>query len=224
MATIKSFHDLFAYLGVGWNDSEPLKSNEARLSRRIYKDTACGAWAALVAPGVRKVGIRSQTWSAEYRQSILGPLLVRARQDGKPWRPAIEAPEAVRQYLCAGQPMSNGGLGVSREDWDTILSLCKQTRDGTYRWRGAIDVPVTKPHRGGVQFGSIIEGVDATVEGDVLFFPFQADEIDKQIESIEAEANTIWDDTHGCESCFGGGGDGSVDPDCPECHGQGVPI
>lgn len=96
-----------------------------------------------------------------------------------------------------------------------------------------------KLEEGGVSFGSIVEGVDQTTQTYTVHFPCDSDEIDKALDKVEKEADEIWMQTHGCESCWGGGilatewgeeiyptdyGMRPVDPNCPECGGNGVII
>jgi hypothetical protein len=90
-----------------------------------------------------------------------------------------------------------------------------------------------------VSLGSIVEGVERTTQTYILHFPFDADEIESALAAVEEEAKEIWDETHGCEACWQGGilateygeeigptdyGMRPVDPDCPECGGEGIVI
>jgi len=89
-----------------------------------------------------------------------------------------------------------------------------------------------------VQVGSIVEGTDRCTEVHDLPFPFQKEEFWQAVEDVETEADEIWKDTHGCEKCWPEGtcdywgnewkpgeiGGKPVDPDCPECSGDGVVI
>jgi len=96
--------------------------------------------------------------------------------------------------------------------------------------------------------GSIVEGVDYGT-GDYEIEVKQLDEEPEQfakrffnmVEEVDAEANSIWNDTHGCETCakhwhqeglieWGKGGQNGNDgmttiwKDCPACGGAGVVI
>ncbi len=93
--------------------------------------------------------------------------------------------------------------------------------------------------------GSIVEGVDYGTDEHELEVK-QLDEDPKQfaerffkvVEEVNAEANSIWNDTHGCETCakhwheeglieWGRGGQNGNDgmipvwKDCPSCNGAG---
>ena len=48
----------------------------------------------------------------------------------------------------------------------------------------------------GVTIGSIVEGVDYGTEYYTLEFPFTKEVFWETIESVEAEAKQIWDETH----------------------------
>ena len=79
---------------------------------------------------------------------------------------------------------------------------------------------------GEVTVGSIVEGVDYGTEGHTLQFPFTLVEFNQALDDVEAEAELIWNDTHGCDDCgieseFGGQ---AINPDCPTCKGEGIII
>jgi hypothetical protein len=89
-----------------------------------------------------------------------------------------------------------------------------------------------------VTLGSIVEGSHYDVNPRALAWPFTKEDFWNALEEIEQEAQTIWDDTHGCEGCAekwkfiddngfpveGGDGLTSIHPDCPECKGEGIII
>lgn len=82
--------------------------------------------------------------------------------------------------------------------------------------------------------GSIVEGVDQTTD-EYEIEAHQTDEEPKQfrarfdaaLDQVEQEAESIWNDTHGCESCaahFNINMDEEYSPiwkDCPDCNGHG---
>ena len=77
----------------------------------------------------------------------------------------------------------------------------------------------------GIIVGSIVEGCDHGTEAHELNYPFEIDCFWKALESVEKEAEEIWNDTHGCEDC----GDECVDtgytpinPECKSCEGEGI--
>ena len=91
-----------------------------------------------------------------------------------------------------------------------------------------------------LKVGSIVEGCDYGTDEHGLEIN-QLDEEPKQfaerfykaVEEVNAEANSIWNDTHGCETCAKDWhdegliewGQGSpVWKDCPDCEGCGVCI
>ena len=79
----------------------------------------------------------------------------------------------------------------------------------------------------GVGLGSIVEGVDEGTQTYELNFPFSIDQFQDALQSVEDEAQEIWNATHGCEDC----GDECVDtgytpinPECKTCEGFGTII
>lgn len=92
--------------------------------------------------------------------------------------------------------------------------------------RVRFDLPVAHLvwKKGGVRIGSIVEGADACTQTRELFFPFSEQAWQDALEGVEKEADWIWRETHGCDACgiegeFGGN---AINPECPECHGEGV--
>jgi hypothetical protein len=100
-----------------------------------------------------------------------------------------------------------------------------------------------KPLHGvyGIKVGSIVEGADACADADPLYFPFTEEQYDALVQVIEEECDRIWKETHGCSHCWTGtecnremkddrcnakdqANDGSCDPDCKACDGDGVMI
>lgn len=97
--------------------------------------------------------------------------------------------------------------------------------------------------------GSIVEGVDECTDNYEI--PCQPDVLEKEerqedegdlantlkrmfdraVEAVDIEAESIWHDTHGCDTCAkhwgkeeGCDGDTNIWLDCPECHGDGAII
>ena len=90
--------------------------------------------------------------------------------------------------------------------------------------------------------GSIVEGVDYGTD-DIEIEAKQLDETPSEYRSrfhvalkeVEEQAESIWQDTHGCESCQAYWTDQGIDIDdggglvpvykyCPDCHGNGTSI
>ena len=79
----------------------------------------------------------------------------------------------------------------------------------------------------GLTLSSIVEGVDLCTETIEVCYPFGNNELWDAVEKVEAQAEAIWNATHGCEDC------GEEDPEtgyiainegCKTCHGEGVII
>ena len=90
--------------------------------------------------------------------------------------------------------------------------------------------------------GSIVEGVDEGTD-NIEVETKQVDEEPSEYRSrfyaalkeVEEQAESIWQNTHGCESCQAYWTDQGIDIDdsgglvpvykyCPDCHGNGMPI
>ena len=129
--------------------------------------------------------------------------------------------------------------GMPASDWTPI-----GVDEVRVKFRCSIPKPRTLPTPlggiWGIQVGSIVEGADACADTDPLYFPFNEKEYDDTVQSVEDQCQEIWNDTHGCAHCWtatvcpeegdcpqcddpkGTPGDGSVDPDCKSCSGDGV--
>ena len=98
-------------------------------------------------------------------------------------------------------------------------------------WSHDKRLPTIRP--GDVQsigVGTIVEGTDAAPEMEWLNLTDYAEDedasrliadFDRAVQTIEDAADDIWMDTHGCDDC---GTDGSVNPGCTSCLGEGVVI
>ena len=82
----------------------------------------------------------------------------------------------------------------------------------------------------GVVLGSIVEGAEEETEYHELVYPFTDNDFWKTLATVDAEAQEIWMDTHGCPRCEADGyfDDETeycrVNPNCPECRGKGIVI
>ncbi len=87
----------------------------------------------------------------------------------------------------------------------------------------------------GIALGSRVEGVAENTETYTLNYPFTIDQFQDALQSVENEAEEIWNDTHGCENChdephvdewgnereFGAW---PINPECKTCKGEGTII
>lgn len=82
----------------------------------------------------------------------------------------------------------------------------------------------------GITFGSIVEGSDQCADQVSVMFPCTPEDIDAALKEVEAQVTEIWNATHGCPGCYHGGDakawavadERPVNPDCPECSGDGI--
>ena len=115
---------------------------------------------------------------------------------------------------------------VSEADWPARWARVKKAiYKGTSC--GAYIEPILDCTEGlGVAVGSIVEGVDWGTDTHCLHYPFKESELWAALEKVEAEANEIWESTHGCDECGEpdeyNGGHIHINPECPSCKGDGV--
>jgi len=184
MSQIKNLPELFEHLGADWHEGD-VEASERSLSRRVYKDTECGAWATFDMPGERIVDHENQTWTGRYAKvdgvwEMLLPL-----RDGVPCE--ISAmPQAAKEYFWPSD------LQPSDLD-DLAKGAASLTLTETIR------VPVMAPHAGSFAVGSIVEGSDAEVPPETVFLPCSPEDIDRAIAGVNDEACRLWDEANGEE-------------------------
>ena len=218
MTTIRNTADLLNVYGEG-SDNNP-EEDERRLDRRVYKSTACGAWAKLLPPGYQRVGTRRGTWTVRITNSIVGPKCYNVRRKGRRAIVTADAPEYVRQFLLPTEtlpePHRKGFDPHTMHNitWEQLVDLpIEGGIERVTKRRGALlvtftlDEPVLKPHQGGVLLGSIVEGSDAEIPARELLFPFTEEALDKVLEGIEDEVDFFWRRDN-------------LDPDDPEWPGE----
>jgi len=215
---LANLSDVCSYLGA-WTET-----NES-LSRRVYKDTDCGAWAK-VEERIKSKRIQ-ETWSITYEKVGGRWLVIRACRPGfAGFGFAAQDPEFlwipvdVRDYFFIGSEhdeMRNSSLDSLADGKDD------------YSTTETVDVQ----HCIGTEFvflvGSIVEGTDAEVSDEVIL-PTTSDRIDAAIAGIESAVDEVWFDTHGCEQCATRSGEAwrpgctPIDSECPACRGRGIPV
>ena len=88
-------------------------------------------------------------------------------------------------------------------------------------------------HATGLTVGSIVEGVDYCCDPITLAYPFELDEFWKALQSVEDQADEIWNSTHGCDECWDEPqldewgnlrkfGAWPINKECKTCEGEGT--
>jgi hypothetical protein len=225
---IKNHADLAAHLGA----NEP---TEDSISRRVYKDTSCGAWAHL--EDAIPTG-RDETWSwlFDIRQTIVGTVLVRVRRiQDRQWTAPKDAPQEVLECILGHE--FRGGRCILTDE-ETIQFVKGNPPQHPHKYFRCKATTYSGGYSPGVSFGSIVEGVEQCTTVHTVAYPCTGEDIDRALQAVEDEARDIWDTTHGCPLCYPNGmpgedrdpaddwlvGDTLVNPNCPKCHGQGVVI
>lgn len=182
-----------------------LERANARLSRRVYKSTVCGAWAEVRREPV--VARATETWTARYEP----------RDDGRWHAVDLSGPadvvNDVREYFWALCDANARELLRLDGDVGTVTESFAVARTTGSRWVFRV--------------GSIVEGTDAEVEPVEVALPCRRRDLTRAVDLVEQAAAAIWRETHGCETCAARQGVAwddlcPCDPDCPECGGEGV--
>lgn len=151
------------------------------------------------------------------------------------WEDYIASEEKYEELNALGEEMVSAVcdyIGLQYEgDVDKSIALIKKSIYRNTNCGAWIQIPKDEDIR--VIIGSIVEGVDIYCQEYVLDWPFSKDEFWGAVGEVEEEAEYIWNETHGCEDCWGGDpgmeesseyGYRPVDPNCKSCEGDGIVI
>jgi hypothetical protein len=203
MNDILTPQDVYAHFDCSRPDNESL-------SRRVYKATECGAWAKMVEED--EVEWKNETWSCDYRKVDVLWVLHELRAPSGDVVALADAPKDVRDYFWPADALSAEGLQEG---------LCDAFGDvGSHTAVESLRVGYPRGMRWVFIVGSIVEGTDAEVAPERVALPCTGAALDAAVAAVEAGAEEIWSQTHGCDEC---GGE-EVDPDCPACGGDGAVI
>lgn len=212
MSIIATIEDVADHLGAGHPTTESI-------SRAVYKNTDCGAWAAVETRA--KVEKRTETWRVRYARVEGAWQVLSAERDGTPVEFSA-MPLSVRNYFYV-TPCANGA------HFEAVL---KELAGPASDYEAAATEPWEYPVGQEVVFrcGSIVEGCDGEVFASPVTLPCAAKDIDAAIQYVEDEAALLWDQTHGCEECARINGHewepGAtvVLTECAKCGGHGIAI
>ena len=212
---IKNLADVCDYFGA-WDHT-----NDA-LSCRIYKTTTCGAWAKVSEEAM----LRKETWIGHYKKGRKNGLwkCIGVRKNGIAWIPLSKAPQAVREFFWPWESCTDAAY---------IAGELNRIFDGKteVKEKGGFNVPFGK--RLVFYCGSIVEGVDQYADATPVRLPCKPEQLDRAIQEVEREVESIWNQTHGCKVCaitwskeLGykvkyQAGETAVHDNCPECRGEG---
>ena len=191
-------------------------TNES-LSRRVYKNTSCGAWAKVIERP--RLETREETWGVRYA-NIDGWTVVSASRDGT----AVELsalPKNVADYFLIGAEHQ-----AIRTNSLPDLAKGDSAYTATEKLVGEYPVGVESVFL----VGSIVEGTDAEVQAEEVVLPADESAVDAAVQAVEDGATEIWTDTHGCEGCAALAeepwqpGATHVHEDCKQCDGTGMVV
>ncbi len=187
------------------------------LDRHLYKETDCGAWGKVSTQNV--VEKKTGTWSAEYARGLLGYWHL-VKLSGVGDLAGVEPPEDVLRYFWPDvDPLH------LQEMLETVLEtpgLVAAPYEAEVEWYVKTGELVV------FRVGSIVEGTDEEALTVSVYLPCSAQDLDDAIEAVEQDVSRIWNSTHGCQECAKRNEEEwpgcAVDPECPECEGQGTII
>jgi|GEM_PF-4283682 len=205
---IKNLRDLASALGIDPQDATESYPLEQRIERVVYKSTDCGAWISfdpLTIPIEERI-----TFTVDCRDCIGGPVAVQWRRGryGK-WRgmDAPETPEDLVFYFSASSPVWFGptkallrlpeelGMSMAEVRASAVVELWSPPHLGKHLCTVNILIH-SSLKRAGITVGSIVEGSDACCTPHDLAYPFSEDEFYAALQSIEDEAQEIWEEAN----------------------------
>ena len=206
--TIRTVDDFARLIGA----DEPTQPS---ISRRIYKDTECGAWFQMDIAWNRT---RTTTIEFHFRRSIVG-FVVQARRGRREWVSPIRlaeqglSPKSIQTLKDALLLDSRGRIphdtlptfplsalaaaiveNLTDEGWTvTGAGTCDRRAMLSARWTKAETfTPYKAPRVTGIIVGSIVEGCDADATPFTLSFPFTVDEYHEQLQALEDQCSEMW--------------------------------
>lgn len=186
---IKTIDDVLLHFGVTtWSQSQALDYWNAQLSRRVYKDTTCGAWAKLVAEPNPPM---AELWRARYAiVDNLWTLAACERTMRGSDEPAMGIPPEVQRYFwpvhgactdhadCHKHPE----LGRACTDMQTYLRGLYPAQSDV--WTDRTIIEVSRGTRLVFHVGTIVEGSDAEWSTFVRL-PCLPEELDNVVRDVE---------------------------------------
>jgi hypothetical protein len=247
---ITTMTDVLDHFSADYEEGDSDELRNSRLSRRIYKATSCGAWAKVVLETQHER--KDQEWTAEYVRTE-----DKGRIDGK-WRvvsyrgpddaaPRIVADPAYLYPITGTMPPPQDVIDYFWPDGVEMYTYLDERFPGQDKATVTETLTLRVPlgMRYVFRVGSIVEGTDSEWETSVVL-PCLSDALDDAVQEVEAWAQEVWDDSHGCEGCAAKQDEdavpihcidnviageraaydigGPVHPKCPDCKGHGIAI
>ena len=207
--TIRTPADVAAHFDATFDPNAFMAQNSAMLSRRIYKDTACGAWADFVRRDVTHR--EQQEWTARYAKiEGVWQLLSLSRACAAAEFSVYDG--QVRDYFFPH------GIDMGEFLDDVAKGAAYLTLTET------VEIKVKTGEEWVFRCGSIVEGIDAEIMPETVALPCSSEALDRAVRCVEDAAQSLWNDTHGCDDCGEERDSGyrSINPDCAACDGEGT--
>lgn len=191
--TIRMPDDVLLHFGAeanprSWEHGQSLDFWNARLTRRIYRDTTCGAWAKLIAEPNPPM---AELWRARYAiVDNLWTLAACERTMRGSDEPAMGIPPEVQRYFWPVQDActdhadchEHPELGRACTDMQTYLRGLYPTQSDV--WTDRTIIEVSRGTRLVFHVGTIVEGSDAEWSTFVRL-PCLPEELDNAVRDVE---------------------------------------
>lgn len=207
--TIRTPNDVAAHFDADFDPNAVMAENGARLSRRIYKDTECGAWADFMRRDITHC--ERQEWAARYAKVDGVWQLLSLTHADKPAEFSVHNGQVREYFFPTGIDMSEFLDCAAKGAADLMLTE-------------TVEVKVKTGEEWVFRCGSIVEGIDAEVMPEEVVLPCTPADLDGAVKAVEDEADRLWRETHGCADCGAENDTGyrSINPDCASCRGEGT--
>lgn len=207
--TIQTPEQVAAHFGADFDAAQTAEQNNARLSRRIYKDTECGAWAEVVRQDITHR--EQQEWTARYTKVESAWQLLSLVRDGDAVEFSVHGGQVREYFFPTGIDMSEFLDGEAKGAADLTLT-------------DTVEIKVKTGEEWVFRCGSIVEGVDAEVMPEEVVLPCVPSDLDRAVKAVEDAAKSLWNETHGCDNCSAENDTGyrSINHACTACHGEGT--
>lgn len=171
---LATLEDVCNYLGAAQQTNESL-------SRRVYKDTDCGAWAKVEER--TRFETRKETWRVSYARIEGVWQMLAAFREGQPVEFSAMAPN-VREFYWPS--------GVDMQATLDELVPGQSHHEHTEQFDAMYPVGSELVFR----VGAIVEGSDAEVAPEEVVLPATGEQIDNAIEIVESAASDLWNEAN----------------------------
>ena len=200
--TIRTPEDVAEHFGADLDGLEQgegrLEALNRRLSRRLYKDTSCGAWGKLHEE-IKAVGLHSTSWTAVFVNCANGVAIHSVSRSHGKVVAIKDLPWAVKTYHCIGVRDLEGSIVPIAESFKDLIDIFERENQpyqmvAVDRIRVSFKVDLPRATKKVMVFrcgSSIVEGSEAEAQPIEVILPCTPEDLDEAVNNVEDQVNEI---------------------------------